>query len=187
MSSPLLVVGLGNPGPKYQRTRHNVGFRVADELADRLDTAFDPANNALIAWGMHNSRDVGIAKPLTYVNRSGDAVLSLCQTHSLSPAQVLIVVDDLNLAVGRLRLRPKGSSGGHNGLAHIADRLGTTGFPRLRIGIGDDFVPGEQVDYVLSPFGPEQRPLVKDAIGNAVKAVFTIVEENLDVAMNRFN
>lgn len=183
-----LVVGLGNPGPEYENTRHNVGFRVVDALADRLRvTSFDREHSALVGRGQFKNRTVGLAKPMTFMNRSGNAVAALCDGYDLLPGDLLVIVDDLNLPVGTLRLRPNGSSGGHNGLEHIAQRLGTTDFPRLRIGIGNDFPDGGQVDYVLAPFSAEQEPLVDETIDNAVEAVLTIVRADLDTAMNQFN
>jgi len=187
-SSPSrLVVGLGNPGPKYEHTRHNVGFRVVDVLADRLRVSFGREHDAQVGWGQYKNRRLGLAKPLTFMNRSGDAVAPLCHHNELDPADLIVVVDDLALPVGTIRLRPKGSSGGHNGLEHVAERLGTTRFPRLRVGIGDDFGPGEQVDYVLSPFPPEQQPAADEAIDEAAEAILTTVREDLDTAMTRFN
>jgi len=183
-----LVVGLGNPGPKYEHTRHNVGYRVLDVLADRLRVAsFSREHDAQVGWAQYKNRRIGLAKPLTFMNRSGDAVAPLCEHNDLSPSALIVVVDDLNLPVGTIRLRPNGSSGGHNGLAHVAERLGTTGFPRLRVGIGDDFAPGEQVDYVLSPFTDEQAPTAQQAVDDAAEAILTAVREDLDTAMNRFN
>jgi len=183
-----LIIGLGNPGPKYENTRHNVGYRVIDALADRLRvSSFAREHDASVGWGQYKNQKIGLAKPLTFMNRSGDAVAPLCNYNNLSPSDLLIVVDDLDLPVGTVRLRPKGSSGGHNGLEHVAQRLGTTAFPRLRVGIGSDFDRGEQVDYVLSPFTPDQQQPIQDAIEDAVEAVLTTVRENLPAAMNRFN
>jgi PTH1 family peptidyl-tRNA hydrolase len=187
MSSLRLVVGLGNPGSEYANTRHNVGFRVADALADRLDASFRHVKSVMLAQGKYKGRALRIAKPLTYMNRSGNAVAGLCREHDLSPDEVLVVVDDLNLPVGTIRLRPNGSSGGHNGLAHVAERLGTTEFPRLRVGIGSNFASGEQVDYVLSPFTAQQEPQIEEAVANAVAAILTTVREDLDTAMNQYN
>lgn len=187
MSSLHLLIGLGNPGSKYANTRHNIGFRVADALADRLDTSFRHVKSVMIAQAEYKDRDLGIAKPLTYMNRSGNAVAGLCREHDLTPDEVLVVVDDLNLPVGTIRLRPGGSSGGHNGLSHVAERLGTTDFPRLRVGIGSDFASGEQVDYVLSPFTAQQEPRVEEAVMDAVAAILTAVREDLDAAMNQYN
>jgi len=183
-----LVVGLGNPGPKYENTRHNVGYRVLDTLADRLRvSSFSREHDAQVGWTQYKNRRIGLAKPLTFMNRSGDAVAPLCEHNDLAPADLIVVVDDLNLPVGTIRLRPKGSSGGHNGLEHVARRLGTTRFPRLRVGIGDDFAPGEQVDYVLAPFPPEEAPAAEDAIDDAAEAILTTVREDLNTAMSRFN
>lgn len=185
--SSLLVVGLGNPGAKYEDTRHNAGFRVAEALAERLQVSFEHDSDALVGWGSYENQRVGIAKPLTYMNRSGDAVAALQRKHDLDLDQLLIVVDDLHLPIGTLRLRPEGSSGGHNGLAHIAQRLGTTEYPRLRVGIGSDFPDGGQVDYVLSPFTAQQQPLIREAIADACDAIFTVVRDDLTTAMNQFN
>lgn len=182
-----LVVGLGNPGPEYEHTRHNVGFRTADALAGRLNVSTERAQHALLGIGHYKNRAVGVAKPLTYMNRSGDAIVTLCEEYDLSLADLIVIVDDIHLPVGTIRLRPKGSSGGHNGLEHIAERLGTTAFPRLRIGVGSDFADGEQVDYVLSPFTPEQKLDVETAIDDAVEAILTTVREDFETAMNRFN
>jgi len=189
MASPSrLVVGLGNPGPKYENTRHNVGFRVIDALADRLRVSSSAReHDAMVGWGQYKNQKIGLAKPVTFMNRSGDAVAPLCDYNNLSPSDLVIVVDDLDLPVGTIRLRPKGSSGGHNGLEHVAQRLGTTVFPHLRIGIGSDFEDGEQVDYVLSPFTPDQRQPIQEAIEDAAEAVLTTVREDLSTAMTRFN
>ena len=188
MPASLLVVGLGNPGPKYENTRHNVGYRVVDALADRLHvSSFSREHNAVVGWGQYKNRKVGLAKPLTFMNRSGQAVAPLCDYNNLAPSALIVVVDDLNLPVGTIRLRPNGSSGGHNGLEDVANHLGTTDFPRLRIGIGNDFGPGEQSDYVLSPFTPSQQPDVDAALDDAVESLLTAVREDLDTAMNRFN
>lgn len=186
-SLSLLVVGLGNPGPKYQNTRHNVGFWVVEALADELNGTFERTEQALLAQTTYKNREIGLAKPLTYVNRSGDAVVSLCHRYDLALDQLLLVVDDLHLPVGTLRLRPDGGSGGHNGLAHVAQRLGTTDYPRLRIGIGSDFPEGEQVEYVLSPFTVEQESRIHEVIDEACGAVLTVVRDDLTTAMNRFN
>lgn len=188
MSTPsLLVVGLGNPGTEYEATRHNVGFQVVDALAEQLGVSFDRHPDALVGWGRDQGHEIGLALPLTYVNRSGDAVVALRNQYDVPLDRLVVVVDDLNLPVGTTRLRPGGSSGGHNGLAHIAQRLGTTDYPRLRIGIGNDFPNGGQVDYVLSPFTAEQKPQVRQAIEAACEALLTVARDDLETAMNRFN
>ncbi len=188
MAAPsLLVVGLGNPGPKYENTRHNIGFRVADALAERLRVSFEHSTHALVGWGSHQNRTVGIAKPTTYMNRSGTAVAELLRRHDLALDQLLVVVDDLHLRTGTIRLRPNGSSGGHNGLAHIAECLATTEYPRLRVGIGSDFPDGQQIDYVLSPFTAQQQPLIREGLADACDAILTVVRKDLTTAMNQFN
>jgi len=184
---PFLIVGIGNPGPEYDTTRHNVGFEVVNQLASRLRADFEPDGKALVAWGRHKGHSVGLVKPQTYVNRSGRAVAHLMQAHDVTPGEVLVVLDDLNLETGRLRIRPKGSDGGHNGMRDVIDATGTQSIPRLRIGIGDDFGPGEQSDYVLSPFTPQQRDTIDDALIDASNAVLTFVREDLDAAMNQYN
>lgn len=182
-----LVVGLGNPGAEYEGTRHNVGYQVVDALAERLDVSFEHELDALFGRATHDQQEIALALPLTYMNRSGDAVSALLKQSDLTPEQLLIVVDDLHLPIGTLRLRPSGSSGGHNGLANIAQRLGTTEFPRLRIGIGNEFPEGEQVEYVLSPFTDEQIPGIQAAIDRACDAILTVVAHDLEAAMNQFN
>jgi len=185
--SSLLIVGLGNPGAEYEDTRHNVGHQVVDALAEQLEVSFDHQPDALVGWGRHDDAEIGLAVPLTYMNRSGDPVAALREHYDLAFDQLLIVVDDLHLPVGTIRLRPSGSSGGHNGLAHVAQRLGTTAFPRLRIGIGDEFPDGRQSDYVLSPFTDEQKSAARSALKDARDAVLTVAHADLDAAMNRFN
>lgn len=187
MPSSLLAIGLGNPGAEYEDTRHNVGHQVLEALADRLDVSFEHETNALVGWTRHDGERIGFAVPLSYMNRSGGPVASLKEHHDLALTDLLIVVDDLHLPVGTIRLRPSGSSGGHNGLAHVAERLGTTEFPRLRVGIGNDFPNGQQADYVLSPFSPDQKPKIRRAIAEAGDAILTIAHEDLETAMNQFN
>lgn len=188
MPSPsLLAIGLGNPGAEYEDTRHNVGHQALEALADRLDVSFEHETNALVGWADHDGERIGLAVPLSYMNRSGGPVASLKEQYDLALDDLLIVVDDLHLPVGTLRLRPSGSSGGHNGLAHVAQRLGTTEFPRLRVGIGSDFPEGQQADYVLSPFSPDQKPKLRRAIDEAGDAVLMVAHDDLETAMNQFN
>ena len=188
MSTPsLLAIGLGNPGAEYEDTRHNVGHQVIDALSGRLDISLQHESDALVGWGRYADQKIGLAVPLTYMNRSGDAVAGLRDYYDLPVDRLLVIVDDLHLPVGTIRLRPSGSSGGHNGLTHVAQRLGTTEFSRLRIGIGDDFPDGRQSDYVLSPFTDEQRPAARSAREDAEDAVLTMARDDIDAAMNRFN
>jgi PTH1 family peptidyl-tRNA hydrolase len=187
-SNRYLMVGLGNPGPKYVDTRHNVGYAVVDQLADQLQVELTRATSqAHLGWGSYQDHSVGLAKPLTYMNRSGRCVASLVASHEISPDRLLVIYDDLNLKLGAIRLRPSGSAGGHNGVRDIIDRLGTREFPRLRIGIGDQYPPGQQSDYVLSPFSRSQRPIIEETVETAAQACTAFVADGLQTAMSRFN
>jgi len=183
-----VIVGLGNPGAEYEETRHNIGFKVVDALAAKTRVVLDSSRGGvLLGWGRWRSRSFGLAKPLTFMNLSGQAVLSLLRRHALSPEDLLIAYDDLNLPVGTLRLRKQGSAGGHNGVQDIIDRLGTDVFPRLRIGVGHDFPRGRQVDHVLSPFTKAEHPLMEEAVVRACEASLVFVADGLVTAMNRYN
>ena len=190
-----LIVGLGNPGPDYEGTRHNAGFMVVDRLAERLEVDMGTeAGRAFVGEGVVPPSDeapeevsVALARPLTFMNRSGQAVVALLDRYALTPDDLLVVYDDLALPIGGLRLRGKGSAGGHNGVQDIIDRLGSTEFPRLRLGVGDSFPPGGQVDFVLSPFDDAEREAVDAALEDAVSAALTFAREGLTAAMNRHN
>ncbi len=187
--SKRLLIGLGNPGATYTATRHNVGFAVLDVLAERARTAFkrDGRADALLGEGRLRGRPVILVKPLTYMNRSGSAVKHLMRRFTLDPDEIFVIVDDINLALGKIRLRERGSAGGHNGVQDVIDRLGTDAFPRLRIGVGSDFARGGQVDYVLSPFTAEEQPVIEAALSRARDAAVTFVTDGIVTAMNRFN
>jgi len=182
-----LVVGLGNPGRKYERTRHNVGFRVVDELARRWRIDFGRRRLAgYVGAGKLREQRVLLVKPTTYMNRSGRSVREAVTFYKVALEDLLVVVDDMALGLGRLRLRPKGSAGGHNGLADIIQQLGGDGFGRLRIGI--DQVAGERmVGHVLSPFTSAEEEIVGSAICRAADAVECWVIEDVEEAMNRYN
>ncbi len=182
-----LVVGLGNPGPEYAHTRHNIGFMVVEALARRYGATFRPSRQARaeVAEIRIDDERVVLVKPLTYMNLSGEAVRPLLQWYRLTPDRLLVVYDDLDLPFGRLRIRPRGSSGGHGGMRSIIEHLGTEAFPRLRIGIGRPVGPARV--YVLQPFTPEEQAQVPAIIERAVQAVETIIREGLEAAMNRFN
>ncbi len=183
-----VIVGLGNPGTAYENTRHNVGFAVVDELARRTGTILKPAKgNLLFGWARVKNCTFGLAKPLTYMNRSGQAVRALLNRLGLSPQDILIVLDDVHLPPGTIRIRERGGSGGHNGLQHIIDTLGTHNIPRLRIGIGGNFPKGKQAEYVLSPFEEEEKPVMEEAIRRAADAAVVFACEGILPAMNRFN
>ncbi len=183
-----LIVGLGNPGPTYEHTRHNIGFAVVDQLAGDLNVTLKGGRgNALLAWGRLDGRSVGLAKPLTFMNRSGQAVQQLIRYYNIDLPNVLVVTDDLNLAPGVIRIRPQGSAGGHNGVQDIIDSLGSNDFPRLRIGIGNNYYRGKQADFVLSRFSREEQPLVEEAVVRARDAALTFIREGVVTAMNRYN
>ena len=183
-----LIVGLGNPGSKYHGTRHNAGFEVVETLAEEAQCRFEEhVDQALLAEGRLQETPVALAKPLSYMNRSGQVVKNLLRRCRAVPAELLVVVDDIHLPPGTIRLRASGSAGGHNGMQDVIDRLGTKAFPRLRVGIGDDFPNGELVDYVLSPFSREQRPLMREALARSREAVGCFVAEGIEAAMNQFN
>lgn len=186
-----LVVGLGNPGPEYDGTRHNVGFEVVDRLARRwADPAASVARNrfsGLVVEAMIRDEKVLLLKPLTYMNLSGKAVAEAIRFYKMSPADdLLVMVDDTALDCGSIRLKPGGGAGGHNGLSDVSRLLGTDAWPRLRIGVDK---PGRipLKNYVLGRFTPEQQPLVESSLGEAADAAACWASEGLATAMNRFN
>jgi len=182
-----LVAGLGNPGPRYQGTRHNVGFEVLDRLAERHGLAFEAAPaEALMARWRTGSDVVLLVKPLTFMNLGGEAVGALCRYFRIEVDDVLIVCDDVNLPLGRLRARASGSDGGHNGLKSVARHLGTTAYARLRIGVGRDD-RRDLADHVLARFTPEERAGIDDAISRSVDAVELWVDQGLAAVMNTYN
>jgi peptidyl-tRNA hydrolase, PTH1 family len=187
--APALVVGLGNPGSAYARHRHNVGFQVLDALARAHGMSFgrEKLARAHTAQGRIGGRRVLLAKPQTYMNRSGQAVGRLARWHKIPPQQILVVYDELDLPLGRLRLRPEGGAGGHKGMRSIIDVLGSQQFPRLRVGI--DRPPGQMdpAGYVLHPFSPEESEIVSLVINQAVAAVEAWLAEGIVAAMDRFN
>jgi len=180
-----LIVGLGNPGPKYRGTRHNVGFAVADELARRAAVEFEagPVDALVARWRV---RDAMLAKPLTFMNASGQAVGGLVGYFKIDLADLLVVVDEVQLPLGRLRLRASGTAGGHNGLKSIIQHLGP-GFARLRIGVGRGDPKWDLADHVLSRFAPDERETMDQAIARAADAVETFLDAGVTAAMNRFN
>lgn len=181
-----VVVGLGNPGKEYAGSRHNVGFEVVDRLASTWRSVrWESRYRALVARTRYAGRDVILLKPATFMNLSGEAVLPASREASAEPADVLVVCDCLDLPVGRIRVRSKGSSGGHHGLDSVIERLGTDGFPRVRIGIGA--VVGDGADYVLAAIPPSERDAVDDAVTRAAAAIETWVRRGVDAAMNEFN
>ena len=183
-----LVAGLGNPGGQYRGTRHNVGFEVVDLLARRHGLAFEsaPADAVLAKWRT-NGEVVLVAKALTFMNLSGPAIAELVRYYRVSLADLLIVSDDVNLPLGRLRLRPGGSEGGHNGLRSVADALGTVDYPRLRIGVGRGDAQRDLADHVLARFENDELSGIEGAIARAADAVEAWIQQGFETAMNAYN
>jgi PTH1 family peptidyl-tRNA hydrolase len=190
-----LVVGLGNPGPEYARTRHNIGFEVIDQLATKLgwippgefDRLARSKFDGLAFDGVVGDEKLMLLKPLTFMNLSGQAVQSAMAFYQLSPDDVMIVLDDVALPCGKIRIRPAGSSGGHNGLKDIERALGTDKYPRLRVGIDAPPPRIPQRDYVLGRFSEEQRKAIEPAYARAGGAIVTWIDKGLNAAMNQFN
>ncbi len=188
MAARALIVGLGNPGARYAATRHNAGFMVVDRLARRYGIAWRSERGpSLLGWGQLEGCSAGLMKPLTYMNRSGAAVAEIVRYYRIPLERLLVVYDDIHLPPGRIRLRPGGSAGGHNGVEDLIRALGTTAFPRLRIGIGNNFERGRQADYVLSPFDEVEWPQIDKALERACQAAVTFACEGIEAAMNRYN
>jgi PTH1 family peptidyl-tRNA hydrolase len=184
-----LVIGLGNPGPQYEHTRHNVGFRVVDKLAKKLGWRWnEQRSRAMLASGMLGNEKVVLAKPLTYMNLSGQSVGELVRWYKISPEDILVVYDELDLPLGTIRLRPKGSAGGHNGIESIIAHLHTSEFPRLRVGIGrptNNRIDG--ASYVLGVPPTDERILLDTAEDRAVEAVELVITQGINTAMNQIN
>jgi peptidyl-tRNA hydrolase, PTH1 family len=182
-----LIVGLGNPGREYEETRHNIGFKVLDELATAQGVSFKEDRLGWMAEFKHKGRTFVLVKPNTFMNLSGKSVRYWLQTTKLERENLLVILDDLALPFGKIRMRPKGSDGGHNGLKSIQELLGTSEYPRLRFGIGDEFSKGRQVDYVLGKWSEEESKSLKDVIQTAGNAVLSFGLAGLGDTMTRFN
>ncbi len=180
------IVGLGNPGNEYRRTRHNVGFEVIDELARRWRAELKSSVRRHARLATVKDKDVLLAQPQTFMNLSGNSVAGIMAFYKVQPADVLVVVDEVQLPLGKLRLRPSGSAGGHNGLKSVIGMIGSE-FPRLRIGIGRGNQEWDLSDHVLSKFLAEEQPVVERAINRAADAVETFIADGVLAAMNRFN
>ena len=181
-----IIAGLGNPDEKYQGTRHNVGFDVVDRLAEKYQIAVDTKKHrALIGKGVIEGQKVLLVKPQTYMNLSGNAVRYWMQQEKIPLENVLIVVDDLALPFGSLRLKGKGSDAGHNGLKHIAATLGTQNYARLRFGIGNEFPKGGQIDYVLGKFNDDDMKLMPERLETAAEIIKSFCLAGLNITMNQ--
>ena len=184
-----LIVGLGNPGIEYQFTPHNMGFLAVDRIADQLGVRVNNRNcRAQTARAVLDGQDVLLAKPETYMNLSGASVRDLARKYEVQPEQDLIVIyDELDLPFGSIRVRPRGSSAGHNGIASVIGALDTQEIMRIRLGVGPDHPVGDGARYVLSQFKKSQYPVLDQALDAAAEAVRVILKDGVDAAMNRFN
>ena len=183
-----LIVGLGNPGTKYAGTRHNVGFSVIVGLADKYNIELsEKKHKAIYGRGMIEGEKVILAMPQTFMNLSGESVRELVDYYKCDPSDVIVAYDDIDLAVGKLRIREKGSAGGHNGIKNIIAHLGTQQFSRIRIGVGEKPAGWDLADYVLGRFPAEEEPTIRTALEQTVKACETILTDSVEAAMNQFN
>jgi len=182
-----LVVGLGNIGSEYQDTRHNIGFRVLDALVKASNLVFESKRYGAVAHYSLKGRQILLLEPNAYMNLSGKSVNYWAQAEKIPLSNILIVGDDLSLSFGVLRLKSKGSAGGHNGLKDIEAKLGTQEYARLRFGIGSDFSQGKQVDYVLGHFSEEELETMDDRINMAIEMIQSFVLSGIDITMNQFN
>ncbi len=182
-----LIAGLGNIGPDYENTRHNIGFMVVDALVSRFDSVFEPARYGDRAVLTYKSRTFILFKPSTYMNRSGRAINYWLGKEKLSPERMLVVVDDVSLPLGTLRMRAKGGDGGHNGLESIIDMLGHNYLPRLRFGIGSEYPKGYQVNYVLEKWEKEELEVIKPRIEMAGEMILSFGTMGVERTMNLFN
>jgi len=182
------VVGLGNPGSKYKDTRHNVGFNTIDCLAQRNNTKISKIKfKALYGETQIGKEKVLLIKPQTYMNRSGESVMEVCNFYKLPVEKIIVIVDDIDISFGSLRIRAKGSAGSHNGMKSIIYQLQSDDFPRVRIGVGKPIEGQDLADYVLSGFNKEERVIIDEAIERAAKAVEKIITEGINSAMNEYN
>jgi len=182
-----LVVGLGNIGPEYKYTRHNIGFLIADRLAEKLKANFKTERYGDVAIANYRGKRFVILKPSTYMNLSGKAVRYWLEKEKIDKDNLMVLTDDVNLDFGTIRIRPKGSDGGHNGLKSIQELIGGNKYPRLRFGIGKDYPQGGQVDYVLGKWTDEQLKQLPELIDKAADAIINFAQEGLQRTMNRFN
>ncbi len=183
-----IIVGLGNPTDKYQATRHNIGWDAITRISDDYGISLDiKKHKAICGKGSIAGEKVVLAQPITYMNLSGESVRELMDFYKVSPEEVIVIYDDISLEVGQLRLRAKGSAGGHNGIKSIISHMGTDEFPRIKVGVGDKPKGWDLADYVLSRFQAEEQVTMRDALKDTSEAVKTILTNGMDVAMNQYN
>ena len=184
-----LIVGLGNPGPEYAKTRHNIGFRCLDIVADKLGCAIDKGKfQGLYGVTSYHGNKIYLLKPLTYMNLSGRSVLQLSAYFQIPPERIIVLFDDISLEPGRMRVRSNGSAGGHNGIKSIIQELGSQDFPRVKIGVGAKPHPDfDLAAWVLSPFTASEEKALAVSLENGARAVLTILEEGVSQAANAYN
>ena len=183
-----LVVGLGNPGRQYSKTRHNAGFWCVERLANEVSIALSRrGRNAVTGEGVVLGNTVALAKPRTFVNNSGQVITSLLARYRASPADLIVFYDDMDLPPGKLRVRPNGGAAGHRGMESIIEAIGTQEFARVRVGIGRPPAGVDEVEYVLGTMSAEEQRMGDEAVERAAQAAVCILSEGIDVAMNRFN
>ncbi len=183
-----IIVGLGNPGDRYEGTRHNVGFQVIDKLSEQYRIPVtEKKHRALCGRGIIGGQKVMLMKPQTFMNLSGESVKSAAEYYQISHEELIVVYDDVSLNPGQLRIRAKGSAGGHNGIKNIIANLGSQEFPRVKVGIGEKPPRMDLADYVLSRFPGEEKKHMEEAFAEAADAVCAILEDGMDAAMNRYN
>ncbi len=183
-----IIVGLGNPTEKYQATRHNIGWDAITRLSDDYRIPLDSKKHkAICGNGYIEGQKVILAQPLTYMNLSGESVRELMDYYKVTPQEIIVIYDDISLAVGQLRIRKKGSAGGHNGMKSIISHLGTDEFPRIKIGVGDKPKDWDLADYVLSRFAKEEQATIRDALKDTSDACKVMLTQGIDTAMNLYN
>lgn len=183
-----IIVGLGNPGKKYEHTRHNVGFEVIDILADRMGIQVDESKHkGLVGRGMLEGQKVVLVKPQTFMNLSGECVRAVADFYKVPEEEIIVIYDDISLEPGQLRIRAKGSAGGHNGIKNIIAHLGSQVFPRVKVGVGEKPRMMDLADYVLSHFTKEEQGKMNDAFKEAADAAAAMVSQGIEPAMNRYN
>ena len=183
-----IIAGLGNPGEKYDNTRHNAGFLTIDALASRYNIDIrEKAHKALIGKGMIDGQKVILAKPQTYMNVSGESIRALVDYYKIAQDELIIIFDDISLEPGNIRIRKKGSAGGHNGIKNIIAMTGTQNFMRIKVGVGEKPKGWDLADYVLGRFSTEDRAKVEEAIGHAMDAAVLMMQGEVDKAMNDYN
>ena len=182
-----LIVGLGNIGAEYHETRHNIGFMVLDKIAEKFSTKFEPDRYAYSTFFKHKNRQIYLVKPTTYMNLSGKTVKYFLQSLKVPKENLLVIVDDLAIPFGKLRMKAKGSSAGHNGLKNIEDLTGGQNYPRLRFGIGDDYPKGRQIDYVLSKFKADEQKELPLLVDKSINMMLSFCTIGITRTMNQFN